>query len=174
MTVASTKATAEEVESSDCYEKYSGDEINLVPQHLRSLFPFTPTPSPHPPEFQTHYLRALQTFPLECPTSTSKYWQSPSSPPNWASSHIPTSHPNLRVQRYTIPSVTTSSSSAKLQVATKCFWTCLLKFPHLSFLSIPTYRSRPGSHFVPLKTLALPSSIHYSYCSSHTTQNNPA
>ena len=100
MTVASTKATAEEVESSDCYEKYSGDNINLVPQHLRSLFPFTPTSSPHPPEFQTHYLRALQTFPLECPTSTSKYWQSPNELAIFPTKLSFLPHPNLRVQQH--------------------------------------------------------------------------
>ena len=60
------------MESSDCFEKYFGDEINLVPQHSSSLFPFTPTSSPYLPEFQTHYLGALQTFPLGCPTNNSK------------------------------------------------------------------------------------------------------
>ena len=141
--------------------------MNPAPQHLSSLFPFTPTSSPHLPKFQTHYLRALQTFPLECPTSTSKYWHLLNELTVFPTKLSFLPYPNLRAQEHH-----PLSHNFFLLCQTSSGHQVLLKMPSKIspsvLLSTPISHSRPGSHFLPLKLWLCPLQ-----CIIHTAAATP-
>lgn len=129
---------AENVGSSGCLEKYFGDETKLVAQHLSYLFPFTPMSGP----IASWASDSTSKSPLDISNWMSHKHLKVNIFPKWTHylPHQTELLPVSRTSRYgnTIHSLTVRTPfSARLQVTTDCFCTCLLKFSHLSFSLLP-------------------------------------